>query len=381
MTERCETQRPAGKNIVICCDGTNNTWRGNISNIIKIFRSLERDDPNQIAFYSPGIGTFSVPGWDSPFSSGATKIFGLAFGLGYSTALEAAYSYLVAQYQPGDRIWLFGFSRGAYTVRALAAMIFQCGILYPGDENLVPIASQAYRTVRADRRAVPEQYLNDLAFFRATFGRPADVYFVGVWDTVDSIGGGIFRITSPFLTENPDIHTIRQAIAIDERRTMYRPIHWQPTGAQDLKEVWFAGVHGDIGGSYPEKESGLAAIALKWMVDEAKKSGLLINEKRYSDIIGNGNPPNLFAAPDHCALMHRRSLGWSVFDSCISAFPTRDLDDPDNPARNWGLGEGGKRRTIPKGAFIHQSVLDRIRDVAEYRPTNLPSSPIVEPSD
>jgi uncharacterized protein (DUF2235 family) len=269
----------------------------------------------------PASELLVVPGWDS-----ATKIFGLAFGLGYSTALEAAYSYLVAQYQPGDRIWLFGFSRGAYTARALAALIFQCGILYPGDENLVPIASQAYRGVRAGRQAISEQYLNDLTFFRATFGRPADVYFVGVWDTVDSIGRGVYRITSPFLTENPDIHTIRQAIAIDERRTMYRPIHWRLTGDQDLKEVWFAGVHGDVGGSYPERESGLAAIAaiaLKWMVDEAKKSGLLINEKRYSEMVGNGNPPNPFASPDHCATMHRRTAGWRAVDSLISALPAR----------------------------------------------------------
>lgn len=116
--------------------------------------------------------------------------------------------------------------------------------------------------------------------FRKTYGRHCTIHFLGLWDSVKSFGWVYDPIFLPYTTNNPSINVVRHAIAIDERRTFFQKMPWgnRQFENQDVKEVWFAGVHGDVGGGHPEQQSGLAKIALKWMIDEALKSELCINE-------------------------------------------------------------------------------------------------------
>src|SRR5688572_26426384 len=127
------------KNIVICCDGTGNEVNANeFTNVVKLYRRLSREDPaRQINYYDPGLGTLGTPGFRTRTFTSITRLIGLAFGYGIHDNVKDAYLFLMRNYQEGDRIFLFGFSRGAYTVRALAGMLFRVGLLEYGNDNLV----------------------------------------------------------------------------------------------------------------------------------------------------------------------------------------------------------------------------------------------------
>ena len=225
----------------------------------------------------------------------------------------AAYSFLVHNYQAGDAIYLFGFSRGAYTVRVLAGLIHKVGLITPEQVNLAGSGLIAYKQFSSDEAPKLRAKLKSLAdvataedtlpqsafdnaaqFARITSTRWPTIRFVGVWDTVASvIVPRADRFYWPSLEElaftivNPSVQTFRQAISIDERRCMFRLKKWDDPQTykhnrfndahaepQDILQVWFAGVHADIGGGYPEKESGLSKYPLLWMIDEATKCGL-----------------------------------------------------------------------------------------------------------
>src|SRR4029077_13362949 len=118
------------KNIVICCDGTNNEFGRVNTNVVRLFQSLDLSDPEkQIGYYDPGVGTIAEPGAFSKLDKWLSRVFGLAFGRGLVGKVEGAYTFLMSRYEPGDRIYLFGFSRGAYTVRALAGVLHLLGLL------------------------------------------------------------------------------------------------------------------------------------------------------------------------------------------------------------------------------------------------------------
>ena len=125
-------EQSAGKNVVICLDGTGNQFKEANSNVVKLFRVLQRDPRVQVAYYDPGVGTLADPDYKTPVAKKLNKAFGLAFGRGLTRNLEEAYAYLMDQYEADDRIFLFGFSRGAYTARALAGFIHSCGLLEKG---------------------------------------------------------------------------------------------------------------------------------------------------------------------------------------------------------------------------------------------------------
>jgi uncharacterized protein (DUF2235 family) len=170
------------------------------------------------------------------------------------------------------------------------------------------------------------------------------------------------RISLPYTFDNGVVDTIRHAIALDERRRFYRTNLWidksEFNDHQDTKQVWFAGVHSDIGGSYPELESGLSKISLAWMVREAKRSGLLIEEDVCDQILPQISTSSV-AAADHRASIHKSLKGLWWLPEFWPPFPR------------------GARRFVPSNALIHQSVFDRVRDVPEYRPY-LPSDAQVE---
>jgi uncharacterized protein (DUF2235 family) len=198
------------------------------------------------------------------------------------------------QFEPHDALFMFGFSRGAYTVRAVASLLHMYGLLPPGNEPLVPYAIRMMNAANKQKSGGAFKLAQD---FRATFrGIVCRPHFVGVWDTVNSVGWVEDPLKLPYSANNPDIAIGRHAASIDERRAFFRANLWQPDpptadgGPKDLKQVWFPGVHCDIGGGYPEAQSGLSKFALEWILRGAASAGLLVDRARVDEVMGARGP-------------------------------------------------------------------------------------------
>jgi uncharacterized protein (DUF2235 family) len=406
------------KNIVICCDGTGNEISENISNVLKLYRCLRKTGktmPNQAVFYDPGVGTLARPNPWKKLLQDAFAIFGLATGYGLDDNVLNAYEFIVDNYEKGDEIYLFGFSRGAYTVRVLAGLIHKIGLVSKQQVNLAGSGLTAYKQFSSDSPN-PNGGL-DLAQF--TDGgavdpgpRPATredqaaqyarilsvkwptIKFVGVWDTVASVivpRPDRFYLPSlqvlAFVQHNPSVQIFRQAISIDERRRLFRLQPWQSRifrhsrfqktdkdGPQDSLQVWFAGVHADIGGGYPEIQSGLSKYPLLWMIEEAVQCGLAVNRATVNQL-GWGrkrkNSPFDYVKPDVMATAHdSMTLGWRLLEFWPKANEYKEWK-----ARQSWLGHyipDAEPRVIPEDAFIHGSAIEKIAKDAEYRPVNMP---------
>jgi uncharacterized protein (DUF2235 family) len=308
-----------GKNIVICYDGTGAEYGENNTNVVKTFESIIRDK-EQIGFYDPGVGTFSFLGRTAGKRLGI--FLGKAFGVGLQQNIEDGYEYLMNRFKPDDKIFLFGFSRGAFTVRALAGMIYRFGILQKGSKNLIPYVSKMYN--KRDFSVCNE--------FKETFCHICEPHFVGVWDTVASLGY-IHGRTFYDQTLNPEIKHGCQAIAIDEKRKKFRVSLWDETKevkGQNIEQVWFAGVHSDVGGWYQER--GLSDIAFAWMMDKASACGMRLKDNWSKSLRQNA-----------LDTLHNSRTGiWKLWSS---------ID-----------------RQIPEGAKIHKSVIDRMEKDDGYNP-------------
>jgi len=382
------TSDAPSRNIVICCDGTSNEIVGNLSNVLKLFRIAQKSDAQHV-FYHPGVGTIANSNAWGRFKQNAYAVLGLATGAGLDDNILSAYRYLAQVYRAGDRIFLFGFSRGAYTVRALAGLLQTIGLLWPDQLNVADYALTAYKKANdAHDLSIAWQ------FGRVTSARRVPVHFVGVWDTVASIivprrdrflAWPMLR-TLPHTSTNPIVEIFRQAIAIDERRRLFRLNRWhddQPfvanpfssppkTRPQDVKQVWFAGVHADIGGGYPEAESALSKFPLIWMIEEATAKGLKINRAMF-DHLARGVPipggKEDYVAPDPTGKLHKSLRGaWWLLEIWPKKAKWREWPRPSFLGRYLPLGEP---RAIPRGALIHPSVEQRMAAVPSYRPINL----------
>jgi len=365
-----------GKNIVVCCDGTSNEYGDRNTNVLKLFSLLPKGKPEQVTFYDPGVGTFSAPAALTRPSRAVTKLFGLAFGYGITANIGDAYRFLMETYEPEDHVYIFGFSRGAYTARAVAAMLHKCGLLERRNDNLLPYALKIFKH---DRR--PHIYNG----FKRTFSRKCEVHFLGVWDTVSSVGWIYDPLTLQFTMNNPIVKNVRHAIAIDERRCFYRQNLWgEGDDGQDVKQVWFAGAHCDVGGGYSEAESGPSQISLDWMIEEALQKGLVIDQDERSRVV----PPRptkkpedegYCAAPDASAPLHTSLKGpWWIAE----LIPKRYKDPRRDFKPSWRI-PFGRRRFIKEGSMIHASVVERMDATREstkpYRPPRLPERRAVEP--
>jgi len=359
------------KNIVICCDGTNNQFSGHHTNVIRTYKVAQRS-PQQVTFYDCGVGTMPEPWRQGRLAKRWSMLKGLAFGTGFLQNIEDAYRFLMANYEEGDQVYLFGFSRGAFTVRALAGMLHSVGLLHPGTENLIPYAQRYwqkdFRPRDPSSPKTPGQLICEE--FKATMARPCPIHFIGVWDTVSSVGMiNQFR-TFPFTLHNPDVSHVRHAVAIDERRSCFRQnlmFKDEKVPAQDIKNVWFAGVHSDVGGGYPPMKAGLAKISFDWMMREAAACGMLIDPsalKREVHIEGAG--------PNPCADQEESLKGGWRF---VELIPVRRFNWTTK-RHEWRLPFGSRRNIERNAAFeevsLHQSVLDRIKGLSAYRPSNLP---------
>jgi uncharacterized protein (DUF2235 family) len=398
------------KNIVICCDGTGNQINNQISNVLKLYRVLQKTQ-EQLIYYSPGVGT--VGDYDSwqLAKQKVREFLGLATGYGLDENVLDAYRFLCTHYEDGDEIWLFGFSRGAYTVRALAAFTYVIGLLRPNQLNLADYAFTAYKKAshdsRKSKKIADEDALRAAAsdaeiaaglpaaweFRRVAGARAVTIKFIGVWDTVASVivprpDRLLLDLQSlRFTRTNPGVEIFRQAISIDERRRMFRlhpwnepqtfktnPFNdknWKP---QDIRQVWFAGVHADIGGGYPEAQSGLSKFPLLWMINQAKAAGLKMSTAMINHLV-LGKPrkdsARIYTAPQaDAALHHSLKRFWWVLEIIAKLRKFREW--PRRPSLLGLYLPLAEPRLIPDGALIHASVVERMAEVPGYRPVNLP---------
>lgn len=418
------------KRIVVCCDGTGNDFSspnvhphdddsGCNSNVVKFYTSLEvgrtAQGIEQVAYYHPGVGTMGAPTATNAFTRLMTKIGGLAFGLGFKENVFDAYRYLMENYNDNgggderDEVYIVGFSRGAYTARALAGLLDGYGLLCRGNEGHLPYAWKMYAE-QHEHRGLREPKAADS--FKETFShKDFRIHFVGVWDTVSSVGWIAEPLRLFNVAKNETIDIARHAISIDERRCFFNDNLWgEPSAKTDLLQVWFSGVHSDVGGSYPQDGSGLSTTTLKWMLAEAKLAGLEFNEERKCRVLG-GNPvpakdaagndtlqcvaipthdlPNaedadkelLYLPPLSYKMHDSMNWKWMIIECLPHLYYDKDLAASmghgphadvtrDDSAELYHIPFGRKARTIPNGAMVHCSVVKRM-DIAGYKPVNL----------
>ena len=362
------------KNIVACCDGTANEFAKDRTNVIKLYSALVHDTDDQVAYYHPGIGTMEPFGALSPLTRMFTRILGMAVGYGLENDIRDAYVFLMQTYQPGDNVYLFGFSRGAFTVRAVASLIRMYGMIRKGNEALVPYAIRMLTGIQraGDNRAATDAYFALAAEFKGAMSRTNPrLRFVGIWDTVSSVGWVENPLHLPYEANNPDIEIGRHAVSIDERRAFFRSHLWtlpkNPAtahGPRDNQQVWFPGVHCDVGGGYPEQTAGLSKYALEWMIEEAKEAGLLVDPNKQGDVLGlTGNGKYVPAKPN--APRHESLKGWWNIAEFI-------------PKHHWNWKTSQwehrmnlyRRRTIPPASLVHDAAYLQEPDYQQRIPSD-----------
>ncbi len=269
------------KRIVICADGTWNRPEKNLkkdipTNVLRLARAITPVDgqgiPQQV-FYDWGVGSY----YD--------KTVGGITGKGIQKNIMDDYRYIVQNYSPGDELYFFGFSRGAYTVRSLCGFINNCGILERPDANLIEAAFRLYKRAGKKYKATGSKAVE----FRKAYchSKSRQIKFIGVWDTVGALGIpfsflGLFENKDEFYDTKmgSNISIARHALAIDEQREDFEPTVWKERAGIDMEQVWFVGVHSDVGGGYaPDKSGGsLSDTAFSWMIKETIVAGLTIEK-------------------------------------------------------------------------------------------------------
>ena len=310
------------KRLVVCMDGTWNKKEQreggvpvptNVAIVYNLLKSKADDGTEQLRYYHSGAGTEN---------NIIDKISGGAIGADIGRHIRNAYRWLSSHYEKGDEIYLFGFSRGAYSARSLAGMIYRCGLLkkrsdsQEDEDRLWKDVKRVYNECYCKSRKVK---FSDLTYHEEsvieTGGKKIEVIpirFIGVWDTVGALGvpdrmaiANFFDDPSKYsfhdMRLEPNVTTARHALALDEMRSSFSPVLWKyednkTLDNRDLKELWFAGVHSDTGGGYPQ--TGLSDIALKWMTDEVSKCGLEFDTDRFSLI-----------RPDPAGILHESRAG------------------------------------------------------------------------
>jgi|GEM_PF-103535 len=350
-----------GRSIVICCDGTGNRpdqeEEGSpaTTNVWKLYYTLVCDE-TQVTWYQAGVGSdtsstarqarrthkvLEAVGTDTgakvaAFGSRLLKLFEGAFGAGVSEGIIRGYTEIVRQYRPGDRIYLVGFSRGAFTARCIAGVISRCGLLRAENIRYAPEVVQLYR--------IRDKPGDALALRHDMMHRDVRVEFLGVFDTVASLGvplwGWWFRVfpiwrNIPFATDPAAVcRFVYHALAMDERRSQFFPTLFDPPLAPAdtvVQQVWFRGAHGDIGGGYAT--TGLSDIPLGWMMDAMERHGLVFRQDARQNM-----------RPDPLARIHdelTRNPSWKLFGSWPRWHPL--------PGDSTG----------PHGSYLHDAVVAR----------------------
>ena len=331
----------ARKRIVICADGTwNDPEEPYPTNVLRVARAIRPEDDlgvQQVVFYDWGVG------------SDHGRVMGGATGLGMMKNIQDGYRFVVQNYDPGDELFLFGYSRGAYTVRALAGMLNKCGILKRSNAELIPQAFDFYkrRNARPGSATATRWRESHSLESDSLDSHRGPVDFIGVWDTVGALG--IPTRVLAFVEERDlfydhelgsNVKVARHAVSIDEQRSDFRPTLWERKESIDIRQVWFAGVHGDVGGGCKPRKGAdgepllLSEVPLAWMVREAAAAGLVFEPHIHGDV-----------APHHLAPPNRSYKGfWKVL--------------------------GKAERDLPDDAVVHHSVRRRA-EAGDYDPPPL----------
>ncbi len=364
------------KRLIVCCDGTwQNLEKDYPTNVVKLAQAIlptagNKGDTVQILFYDEGVGTgaYTDTEKNDPFGkliNSADSFFGGAFGWGLNKNIKEAYRFLCFNYEPGDEIYLFGFSRGSYTVRSLAGFIYCSGLLKRQHLRQVPRAFDIYRSKEIAPRDLEADNFRD-QYGHHVIGNHVPIKVLGCWDTVGSLGIPDLLPWLPldqWLNKRYKFHdtvlsriieNAFHAVAIDEPRKTFdfTPMD-SSTNAPDqvLKQVWFPGDHGSVGGGLAETR-GLSDGALQWMIDEVKQLGLEFDTNRILDPDGK----------------------FGIHEDPLVRFDSR----PKGIFKLAALFSGGHQRNIRKhitGIFeedVHQSVKQRWHYLQDdYRPRNL----------
>jgi uncharacterized protein (DUF2235 family) len=375
------------KRIVLLSDGTGNAagkvWR---TNVWRTFQSLELKTSDQIAIYDDGVGTSSF----KPLA-----ILGGAFGYGLKRNVINLYKFLCRNYQDGDKVYAFGFSRGAFTIRIVVGLVLNQGLVkFANEAELDKKARAAYRAYRHEKYPVWNlqypfrlmQFWLDKRFYTACERSVDSIEFVGVWDTVAAYGLPIDEMTRgvnnwlwplelPNKHFNPKILKARHALAIDDERATFHPVMWdedgtntQPSGVsrqtngEQLLQVWFAGVHANVGGGYPD--DSLANISLAWMMAEAKEAGLIFKD------LPDAEPDALLStdsAKDKDGRLYDSRSGLGGY---YRYSPRKIQDFYDAMPASFDANGQPNKKPVPK---IHEAAFGRIKLGAHfYAPIGFP---------
>ncbi|MBZ6378237.1 hypothetical protein B5C34_00860 [Pacificimonas flava] len=367
------------KNIVILMDGTSNQISRDRTNVLRMYGILRKSD-EQLVYYDPGVGTFAR---DHPYFARLAKmkeVRDLATGWGLDENVKQAYRFLMHNYSTGprvdgghpdrDRIYLIGFSRGAYSARVLAGFINAVGLIEPRNENLLDHAYKAYKRIgEQDDDSFAEVRLYE----RVLAPDRPPIRMLALFDTVSSVIEH-FALRTPYAytRTNPSVQTVAHAVALHERRRMFQPELWPvgqpyrgnpfapPLGEQDVREVWFAGGHGDVGGGYAEAESALAKVPLVWMIEQARECGLDFVTSSVNAVVHGTDDRHI--APDPLGAAHdTMTTFWKAGDALVAALGALGAIEP----------RPGGPRHVPDGAIVHGSVPKRLAELGEPTP-NLP---------
>jgi uncharacterized protein (DUF2235 family) len=344
------------KSIIICCDGTWNSadqdrkGEPTPTNIVRLAYRVAKRDPDtgepQVLYYDQGVGTGNV----------LDRFTGGAFGRGLDSNVFECYRFLIANYEAKDKLFLFGFSRGAFTARSLAGLIRNSGILKRDAVRQYQKALALYRN--PDIKPSSEQATE----FRAAHSVMGDVpiHLIGVFDTVGSLGipvrGMRWMTRKKYQFHDTKLSSLvshaYHALAIDERRAPFEPtLFWKSPDNQKqrVEQVWFPGVHSDVGGGYKERD--ISDLTLKWMLKRVEAAGLKLEPTAFDDIQGKPG-----------GVLHNSKKGMYGLTPGINRkikLCPKDLDDPkselvDDPTQS-----------------LHESVLQRWQEVNSYRPKSL----------
>ncbi|MFM9909147.1 MAG: DUF2235 domain-containing protein [Chitinophagaceae bacterium] len=356
------------KRIIICCDGTwnkpGNTDRGIPvkTNVLKLYEALSsvgQDGISQVKYYGQGVGTkYSL----------SDIFFGGITGSGIDRHIQDAYKFIMWNFEPGDDIYLFGFSRGAYTARSLIGLVRNCGIMLPQYLHLVDEAYSLYR----DRNSITHPDSDLMVAFKKRYSQITRIKFIGVWDTVGSLGIPVkmlmwFNKEHQFhdVKLSSDVDYAYHAVALDEKRALFQPTLWELSHSvrrekvkQEIEQVWFPGTHSNVGGGYAD--AGLSDISLDWMIQKAQATNLAFKESYLRENI-KPNP--------------RAELRNSI--SGVFSLLSKRIREINKPI--IGISEEDDTGVVTeynviRNERIHYSCIEREKLATKYTPKNLLSA-------
>jgi uncharacterized protein (DUF2235 family) len=344
------------KRLVICCDGTwnsadqENSGKPCPTNVVKLAVRIARRDAQgtpQIVYYDQGVGTGNF----------LDHIGGGAFGDGLEANIHDAYRFLVANYEVGDEIYLFGFSRGAFTARSIAGMVRKCGILSRPAVGRYLEAENLYRSELRPDHADCVKFRKESSLVPDDFIK---IKFIGVWDTVGALGMPVKGLHAMQARQyefhdtelSGSVENAYHALAIDELRGPFRPTLWdyKPKPDQRVEQTWFCGVHSDVGGGYGEMN--LSDIPLQWMMDKANATGLALDAEAIKALPLNPMPDG--------TMHNSMTMMYHLVRNYV-----RPICVPSEGSKN--AGPDGLDPT----QRVHESVEARWKADKTYRPQNL----------